>query len=127
MRATGGDTHLGGEDFDNMVVDWALAELGAAKGADVAAAVKANARAVRRLRAACESAKRLLATATSAAIEVRRRLFETVCVRGCAGMCRGVNCSTVEFARGCEAERRLDAITEFLYYLLVKTSLHFRK
>ena len=70
VRATGGDTHLGGEDFDNMVVDWALAELGAAKGADVAAAVKANARAVRRLRAACESAKRLLSTATSAAIEV---------------------------------------------------------
>lgn len=27
VKATGGDTHLGGEDFDMALVDWALAEL----------------------------------------------------------------------------------------------------
>jgi len=78
VKATGGDTHLGGEDFDNCVVEWALAEY--LKGAGVEnkksvkdkaiAKLKSNARAVRRLQQACENAKRTLSSSETTTIEV---------------------------------------------------------
>jgi heat shock protein 1/8 len=66
VRATGGDTHLGGEDFDNLVVDWAAEEFRKKTRVDI----KDNARALRRLRTACERAKRVLSSSTQATIEV---------------------------------------------------------
>jgi L1 cell adhesion molecule like protein len=66
VRATGGNTHLGGEDFDNILVDYAAAEFKRKSRVDIAG----NPRALRRLRTACERAKRTLSSATQAVIDV---------------------------------------------------------
>jgi heat shock 70kDa protein 1/2/6/8 len=66
VLATGGDTHLGGEDFDNRMVDFCSMEFKKKTKVDIAG----NARALRRLRTACERAKRILSTSTAATIEV---------------------------------------------------------
>ncbi len=66
VRATAGDTHLGGEDFDNLVVDWAAEEF--RKKSKVV--ISDNARALRRLRTACEKAKRILSSSSQATVEV---------------------------------------------------------
>jgi len=66
VRATGGNTHLGGEDFDNILVDYATAEFKRKSRVDIAG----NPRALRRLRTACERAKRTLSSATQAVIDV---------------------------------------------------------
>jgi len=66
VKATAGDTHLGGEDFDNAVVDWCVAEFKKKTKLDISS----NAKALRRLRTACEKAKRTLSSATQATIEV---------------------------------------------------------
>lgn len=70
MKATGGDTHLGGEDFDNNMVDWAVSEFEKIHGAGRANKLKANARAIRRLRTACENAKRSVSSAPTTTLEV---------------------------------------------------------
>ena len=66
VKATAGDTHLGGEDFDNTVVDWCVSEFKKKTKLDISA----NAKALRRLRTSCERAKRTLSSATQAQIEV---------------------------------------------------------
>jgi L1 cell adhesion molecule like protein len=66
VRATAGDTHLGGEDFDNLLVDWAADEFKRKHKIDI----KNNPRASRRLRTACERAKRMLSSSTQATLEV---------------------------------------------------------
>jgi L1 cell adhesion molecule like protein len=66
VRATGGNSHLGGEDFDNILVDYAAAEFRRKTRLEVAN----NPRALRRLRTACERAKRTLSSATQAVIDV---------------------------------------------------------
>ena len=67
VKATAGDTHLGGEDFDSAMVDWCVQEFQKKnKNTDV----KENARALRRLRTACERAKRTLSSSTQANIEI---------------------------------------------------------
>lgn len=66
VRATAGNGHLGGEDFDNLIVDWAAEEFKRKSKLNV----KDNARALRRLRTACERAKRILSSSTQAQIEV---------------------------------------------------------
>ncbi len=66
VKATGGDTHLGGEDFDNEVVTHCAKEFKTKTGNDITD----NPRAMRRLRTACEKAKRTLSTTTVAKIEV---------------------------------------------------------
>jgi len=55
-----------GEDFDNLVVEWAAEEFKKKSKVDI----KNNARALRRLRTACEKAKRVLSSSTQATIEV---------------------------------------------------------
>jgi len=70
VKATGGDTHLGGEDFDNSVVDWCLSEIEKKHGSKVATAVRGSSRAKARLQRAVENAKRTLSTAQRAEIEV---------------------------------------------------------
>ena len=66
VKATAGDTHLGGEDFDTILVEYFMDEFKKKHKKDIAG----NKRAIRRLRTACESAKRALSSATVANMEV---------------------------------------------------------
>jgi L1 cell adhesion molecule like protein len=66
VKATAGDTHLGGEDFDNRMVDYFLQEFKRKHRKDMSG----NQRALRRLRTACERAKRTLSSSTQAHIEI---------------------------------------------------------
>jgi heat shock protein 1/8 len=89
VKATNGHTHLGGEDFDNRLVDYCCAEFKKKTGLDV----KNNARSIRRLRTQCEKAKRILSSAHQAPIEceslaegtdfnttISRAKFEELCM-----------------------------------------------
>jgi heat shock protein 1/8 len=67
VKATGGDTHLGGEDFDQRIMDYCIQEF--RKKTKVGAEVANDKRAMRRLRTACERAKRMLSSATQASVE----------------------------------------------------------
>ncbi|KAL0590190.1 hypothetical protein ABG067_001835 [Albugo candida] len=73
VKATAGDTHLGGEDFDNRLVDHFVAEFNRKHRKDITT----NQRALRRLRTACERAKRTLSSSAQAHIEIDS-LFEGV-------------------------------------------------
>ena len=73
VKATAGDTHLGGEDFDNRLVDYFMAEFKKKHKKDMSG----NERAKRRLRTACERAKRTLSSSTQAYVEIDG-LFEGV-------------------------------------------------
>ncbi|KAH9097886.1 hypothetical protein LEN26_016936 [Aphanomyces euteiches] len=66
VKATAGDTHLGGEDFDNRLVDHFTAEFKRKHRKDMTQ----NQRALRRLRTACERAKRTLSSSAQAYIEI---------------------------------------------------------
>ncbi|XP_028668194.1 heat shock 70 kDa protein-like [Erpetoichthys calabaricus] len=66
VKATAGDTHLGGEDFDNRMVNHFIEEFKRKYKKDISQ----NKRAVRRLRTACERAKRTLSSSTQASIEI---------------------------------------------------------
>jgi len=66
VRATAGDTHLGGEDFDNRMVTHFVEEFKRKYKKDLSS----NARALRRLRTACERAKRTLSSSSEASIEI---------------------------------------------------------
>jgi len=67
VKATAGDTHLGGEDFDNVLVNHFANEF---KRKNRGADLTKSARAMRRLRSQCERAKRTLSAAHAAVIEV---------------------------------------------------------
>ena len=102
VKATAGDTHLGGEDFDNSIVDYCVQEFNKKTKLNISS----NAKALRRLRTACERAKRTLSSATQAAIEVdslaegndfsttlTRAKFESLCepfFRRCIGPLDGL-------------------------------------
>jgi L1 cell adhesion molecule like protein len=66
VKATAGDTHLGGEDFDTIMVEHFVQEFKRKHKLDISS----NPRALRRLRSASESAKRTLSSATVANIEI---------------------------------------------------------
>jgi len=66
VKSTAGDTHLGGEDFDNRMVTHFVQEFKRKYKKDLAT----NKRALRRLRTACERAKRTLSSSTQASIEI---------------------------------------------------------
>ncbi|XP_058741088.1 heat shock cognate 70 kDa protein-like [Vicia villosa] len=66
VKATAGNTHLGGEDFDNRMVDYFVKELKRKNKIDITC----NPKALRRLRTACERAKRTLSFASVTTIEV---------------------------------------------------------
>jgi len=65
VRATAGNTRLGGEDFDNRMVEWCIADI--KNKYDVE---NLTAKAIRRLRTACERTKRILSVSTQTAVEV---------------------------------------------------------
>jgi L1 cell adhesion molecule like protein len=73
VKATAGDTHLGGEDFDQRMMDHFVKEFKRKHKKDMSG----NDRAVRRLRTACERAKRTLSSSTKANVEVDS-LFEGI-------------------------------------------------
>ena len=73
VKSTAGDTHLGGEDFDNRMVNHFVQEFKRKHKKDMST----NKRALRRLRTACERAKRTLSSSTQAAIEIDS-LFEGI-------------------------------------------------
>ncbi len=66
VKATAGDTHLGGEDFDNRMVNHFVEEFKRKHKKDISQ----NKRALRRLRTACERAKRTLSSSSQASIEI---------------------------------------------------------
>ncbi|BDD57987.1 70-kilodalton heat shock protein [Monascus purpureus] len=73
VKSTAGDTHLGGEDFDNRLVNHFVAEFKRKHKKDLTT----NARALRRLRTSCERAKRTLSSAAQTSIEIDS-LFEGI-------------------------------------------------
>merc|ERR1719318_245546 len=66
VKSTAGDTHLGGEDFDNRLVNHFVQEFKRKYKKDLAS----NKRSLRRLRTACERAKRTLSSSAQASIEI---------------------------------------------------------
>merc|ERR1719502_1710639 len=73
VKSTAGDTHLGGEDFDNRLVDHFITEFKRKHKKDLTS----NKRSLRRLRTACERAKRTLSSSTQTSLEIDS-LFEGV-------------------------------------------------
>lgn len=73
VKATAGDTHLGGEDFDNRLVNFFADEFKRKYKKDITK----NPRAIRRLRTAAERAKRTLSSSTEASLEIDA-LFEGI-------------------------------------------------
>jgi len=73
VKSTAGDTHLGGEDFDNRLVNHFVNEFKRKNKKDLTG----NKRSLRRLRTACEKAKRTLSSSTQASIEIDS-LFEGI-------------------------------------------------
>ena len=66
VKATGGDTHLGGEDFDNRLVSHFIQEFKKKHKKDLSE----NKRSMRRLRTSCERAKRTLSSSTNANLKL---------------------------------------------------------
>ncbi|KAF7149304.1 hypothetical protein RHSIM_Rhsim03G0170500 [Rhododendron simsii] len=66
VKATGGDTHLGGEDFDNRMVNHFVQEFKRKHKKDISG----NPRALRRLRTTCEKAKRILSSTAQTTIDI---------------------------------------------------------
>lgn len=66
VKATGGDTHLGGSDIDNVIVDYLCDDIQKKMKKDV----RQNARALKRLNIAAEKAKKTLSAATMTTVEV---------------------------------------------------------
>nr|AAL68968.1 heat shock protein 70 [Chromochloris zofingiensis] len=66
VKSTAGDTHLGGEDFDNRLVNFFVQEFKRKYKKDISS----NPRALRRLRTSCERSKRTLSSSTQASIEI---------------------------------------------------------
>merc|ERR1719436_873885 len=91
VLATAGDTHLGGEDFDNRLVEFCIQDFKKKNKLDI----RESARAMRRLRTACEQAKRSLSGARRVTIEVDT-LFE--------GIDYHVVVSRPKFEKLCEAD-----------------------
>ncbi len=66
VLSTNGDTHLGGDDFDQVIIDWLASEFKAEEGADL----KADPMALQRLKEAAEKAKIELSSTTSTEINL---------------------------------------------------------
>lgn len=70
VKATGGDTHLGGEDVDNVLVDHCLKVIEEKHGKNASKAIKSSLKSQQRLRKAVEAAKRALSTTSQTDIEL---------------------------------------------------------
>ena len=88
VKATNGHTHLGGEDFDNRLVDFCQNDFKKQFGIDISK----NARSLRRLRTQCEKAKRILSSSVNAQI---------YCEALCEGEDYSYNLSRAKFEELC--------------------------
>jgi len=68
VKATAGNTHLGGEDLDNILVDYFANDFKRKTGKDL----RQSPRSIRRLRTACERAKRILSSSPSTPLEIEQ-------------------------------------------------------
>ena len=100
--ATSGDTHLGGEDFDNRMVDFLCDEFNKKYKTDI----RENKKAVRKLRSACEKTKIVLSSSAKVTIDIdalhkgidfnypfSRAKFEELCIdlfKKCLGPVKNV-------------------------------------
>ena len=66
VRATNGNTHLGGEDFDNKIMEYCIEEFKNETGVDISR----NQKAIRRLKKHCEDAKKILSSARETTIDI---------------------------------------------------------
>jgi len=66
VLATNGDTHLGGDDFDNKLIDWMISEFKKQEGVDLST----DKMALQRLKEAAEKAKKELSSATTTNINL---------------------------------------------------------
>ena len=66
VLATNGDTHLGGDDFDNRIIDWMVSEFKAKEGVDLSQ----DKMAMQRLKEAAENAKKELSNSTTTEINL---------------------------------------------------------
>lgn len=73
VKATGGDTHLGGSDIDNVIVDYLCDDIQKRYKKNV----RENARALKRLNIAAEKAKKTLSSSTTTTVEVES-LFDGI-------------------------------------------------
>ena len=97
VKATAGDTHLGGEDFDQRLMDHCIATFKRKHTMDLSRDKKA----IARLRRQCEAAKRTLSTQKSAQIEVGVVLPVYICYQYvCMYMLCVYECNVNELARG---------------------------
>ena len=77
VKATAGDTHLGGEDVDNLLVNHFKGEFKRKHKVDI----NDNKKSMRRLKTACERAKRTLSSGTSATIEIDSYTMELILIQ----------------------------------------------
>jgi heat shock protein 1/8 len=70
VKATAGNSHLGGEDMDNRLTDYVMTEFVKKNKDYTVSRLKENGRASRRIKSACEKAKRVLSSTTSTSIEI---------------------------------------------------------
>ena len=70
VKATAGDTHLGGEDFDQRMMDYCIQQFKKKHGLDISGDKKS----IARVRRQCETVKRTLSTQKSAQLEVRNNV-----------------------------------------------------
>ncbi|XP_077967422.1 heat shock cognate 71 kDa protein-like [Styela clava] len=103
VRATGGDTHLGGEDFDNILVEYFVSEFKQQHGEDISD----NKRALNRLRVACEAAKTNLSSSTQAKVRLEA-------LQGGHDFCSSISRSKFENLNHNVFERVLDTVKNTL-------------
>ena len=109
VKATAGDCHLGGEDLDNALVSYCCDEFKKKYKVDISSSAKA----LRRLRTACERAKRTLSSATQASVEVDSLAegndFQTILTRAkFESMCESFFRRTVAPLDGLLRDAKLD-------------------
>lgn len=92
VRSTGGDTHLGGEDFDNIMMDWTITEFVKEHPIYTRQAIMDNAKSLTKLKKECERVKKALSSSDFATIDIESLIdgidyttdisktqFETMC------------------------------------------------
>ena len=70
MKSTSGHTHLGGEDFNNILFDYCISEFKKKNKKYSDVSFESNRKVIKKVRDACEQAKRILSTAMSTIIDI---------------------------------------------------------
>ena len=115
VKVTAGNTYLGGEDFDNRMVDWFVKEFKIKHGKDLTT----NKRSLMRLRIACESAKRTLSSNQRASFEIDSLMdgidfYTSIARAGFEDLCMNLFTSTLQPVR--EAMQDLQKVKSMKWY-----------